>query len=148
MLTEVAIKSLTGSEKRREFPDGKAAGLYLVLQPSGKKSWALRYRAAGKPKKLTIGPYPVVGLAEARKRAMAALGEVARGDDPAAVKTAKRAAARAAQDDMVETVVADFVRHYAARQTRDWRETERILKKDVLSRWCGRRLSEIEKKNC
>ena len=147
MLTEVAIKSLTGGDKRREFPDGKVTGLYLVVQPSGNRSWALRYRAAGKPKKLTIGPYPVVGLAEARKRAMAALGEVAGGDDPAAAKTAKRVAAKAAKDDMVETVVDDFVRHYAARQTRDWRETERILKKDVMSRWRGRRLSEIEKKN-
>src|SRR5271156_5174254 len=133
MLTEVAIKSLAGGDKRREFPDGKVTGLYLVVQPSGKKSWALRYRAAGKPKKLTIGPYLVVGLAEARKRAMAALGEVAGGDDPAAAKSATRAAAKAAKDDMVETVVDDFVRHYAARQTRDWRETERILKKDVVS---------------
>jgi hypothetical protein len=45
---------------------------------------------------------------------------------------------------MVDAVVNDFVKLYAARNTRDWRETERILKKDVVSRWRGRRLGEIE----
>ena len=46
MLTDLLIKKLTLPEKRREMPDGKISGLYLVLQPSGAKYWALRYRAA------------------------------------------------------------------------------------------------------
>lgn len=39
--------------KRVEIPDGLLRGLYLVVQPSGKKSWACRYRspATGKPVK-------------------------------------------------------------------------------------------------
>jgi integrase len=147
MLTEVAIRNLAATDSRREIPDGKVTGLYLVVQPSGAKSWALRYRARGKPKKLTIGPYPLVAIAEARRRATAALGDVAAGKDPAAEKMSARAAARAEKDDMVDAVVNDFVKLYAARNTRDWRETERILKKDVVSRWRGRRLGEIERKH-
>lgn len=42
--------------KRREVPDAALPGLYLVVQPAGGKSWAVRYRAAGKPRKLTLGP--------------------------------------------------------------------------------------------
>jgi integrase len=147
MLTDVGIRTLAATEARREIPDGKVTGLYMVVQPSGAKSWALRYRARGKPKKLTIGPYPLVAIAEARRRATAALGDVAGGKDPAGEKTSARAAARLERDDMVDAVVNDFVKLYAARNTRDWRETERILKKDVVSRWRGRRLGEIERKH-
>ena len=66
MLTDLSIRNQPLPEKRKEVPDGKIQGLYLVLQPSGAKSWAVRYRADGSPRKLTIGPYPAVDLATAR----------------------------------------------------------------------------------
>jgi hypothetical protein len=69
MLTDLGVKKLPLPEKRREVPDGKIGGLYLLLRTSGAKSWAVRYRIGGTPKKLTIGPYPAVDLATARKRA-------------------------------------------------------------------------------
>ena len=69
MLTDVKIRKLPTPETRREVPDGKIAGLYLVVQPSGAKSWALRYRAAGKPAKLTLGLYPDLDLGGARRKA-------------------------------------------------------------------------------
>lgn len=59
--------------KRLEIPDGALVGLYLVLQPSGARSWAVRYRADGKPRKLTLAPFPRMGLADARKAAGEAL---------------------------------------------------------------------------
>ena len=60
MLTDLQIEKhlVLNPTKRLEVPDGKIAGLYLVVQPSGAKSWALRYRVAGAPKKFTIGPDP------------------------------------------------------------------------------------------
>ena len=58
-----------------ETPDGKVTGLYLIRQPSGARSWAVRYRAHGKPSKLTLGPYPAVPLGLARKRALEALSD-------------------------------------------------------------------------
>ena len=41
MLTDLQIKKIALPEKRKEVPDGRVAGLYLVLQPSGAKSWRL-----------------------------------------------------------------------------------------------------------
>src|SRR5271166_1069937 len=146
MLTDLLIKKLPLPDKRREVPDGKIAGLYLVVQPSGARSWAIRYRAAGLPKKLTIGPYPAIDLATARKRAQEALGDVAGGKDPAAVKQASKATARAeraAEVDRVERVVELFIERHAKPKTRDWRETERLLTREVVGRWKGRRLSQI-----
>jgi integrase len=148
MLTDTKIKALPPAEARKEHPDGKIAGLYLVQQPapSTALSWALRYRAESQPRKLTLGAYPVVGIAAARKRATEALGEVAGGKDPAGQKQASRAAAKAAaqaEDDLVERVVAVFIERYAKVKTRDWRETERMLVKEVTGPWKGKRLSQI-----
>ena len=50
--------------RRIEIPDGALAGLYLVVQPTGAKSWAVRYRHDGKPTKLTLGPYPRLPLGD------------------------------------------------------------------------------------
>ena len=146
MLTDLEIKKLPLPEKRKEIPDGKIGGLYLVLQASGAKSWAVRYRTNGSPRKLTIGPYPAVGLAMARKQAQEALGDVAGGKDPAAAKQSARATARAeheAEVDRVERVVELFVERHAKPKTRDWRETQRMLIREVAGRWEGRRLSKI-----
>jgi integrase len=152
ILTQAAIDSEKPAGARREVPDAKVSGLRLVVQPSGAKSWALRYRFAGQPKKLTIGGYPAIGLADARKAGQAALGELARGNDPAAqkreAKVTARATARAEERaalDVVEKVVEEFIERYAKPNTRDWRETQRLLRKDVVAAWQGRRLSEIGK---
>lgn len=52
VLTAAAVEKVRPDpQKRIELPDGLLPGLYLVIQPSGKKSWAARYRAAGKTRK-------------------------------------------------------------------------------------------------
>jgi hypothetical protein len=43
-LTDIAIRNLEAGDVRREIPDPGCAGLYAVVQPSGSKSWAVRYR--------------------------------------------------------------------------------------------------------
>ena len=79
-LTQLAIDNLKPGPARREMPDGKERGLFLVLQPTGAMSWAFRYRLNGKPKKLTIGAYPAVSLAKARAEAARAKVSLADGD--------------------------------------------------------------------
>jgi integrase len=149
-LTNLHILNAKPGLTRREMPDGKIGGLYLVVQPSGAKSWALRYRVSGRPTKLTLGAFPAIDLSSARALAQRATGEIAQGGDPAARKKTERAAAKAARaevDDLVEKVVDDFIKLYAARHTRDWKETARLLKKDVVPTWRGKRLADIEKKH-
>ncbi|HKM69149.1 MAG TPA: Arm DNA-binding domain-containing protein, partial [Stellaceae bacterium] len=139
MLTDLSIKNLMRPDKRpaqrNETPDGKIAGLYFVRQPSGAASWAVRYRFAGKPKKLTIGPYPAVDLATARKRAQEAIGDLAGGGDPAAEKKAAREARKAQQSaiDRMENIAAVFVEKHAKRKAGAlWAaETERLLRVEI-----------------
>jgi hypothetical protein len=46
-LTDLTIQNLKPADTRREISDSGCAGLYLIVQPSGKKSFAVRYRFAG-----------------------------------------------------------------------------------------------------
>jgi hypothetical protein len=55
-LTVKAVEAAKPETQRREIPDGLISGLYLIVQPSGGKSWAVRYRSSGRPRKLTLGP--------------------------------------------------------------------------------------------
>ena len=126
------------------MPDGLIRGLYFVLQPSGKASWAIRYRLQRQTRKLTIGTYPAIDLKAARDLASQALVKVASGADPAAEKQATNKAVCVPTDrDLVERVVEQFVERYAkAKATRSWQEIKRVLEREVVGRWRGARLSE------
>ncbi|MFC7396535.1 tyrosine-type recombinase/integrase [Chelatococcus sp. GCM10030263] len=137
--TAVALTKLKADPKKRlEIPDGMLAGLYLIIQPSGAKSWAVRYRHFGKPRKLTISPYLAgddvqrAGAELRRIRAEAGdlLERVQRGEDPGAEKVAKKRQAREDGDSdpkRFENVVRRFIAIYAKPKNRSWRETARIL---------------------
>ena len=156
MLTDLQIKKLAlpdrRPDKRKEVPDGRIVGLYLVIQPSGAASWALRYRIGGKPKKLTIGTYPATDLATARKRAQEALGDVAGGKDPAAVKQASKAEARAerADDDKrVESIAEAFIKRHvklSGKVGAGWgAEIARLFKIEILPRIGAKRICDVTK---
>src|SRR3954454_17456868 len=111
-LTAAAVERLKPDPtKRLEVPDGLLPGLYFVIQPSGAKSWAMRYRHAAKPRKLTLGSYPALDLGAAREHARQALQAVALGRDPGAEKLEARRAAREDKPDrdLVSTVVETFL---------------------------------------
>lgn len=119
-LTAKSIEAIEADPvARREVPDGGVAGLYLVVRQSGAKSWALRYRHEGKPRKMTLGQYPKMSLASARNRANEALDKLMLGEDPAADALAEKAAAKAASEadrDLVKGVVANFIRRHCSKR--------------------------------
>src|SRR6266699_1416893 len=96
-LTPKTIEHLKPRDRRVEIPDAGATGLYLILQSTGHRSWATRYRANGKPVKLTIGPWPKVSLHDARVAAAEALKQVKLGNDPARARQDAKIKADAAQ---------------------------------------------------
>jgi integrase len=150
VLTDVQIKKLALPDARKEVPDGKVSGLYLVVQPSGAKSWAVRYRVAGQPKKLTLGPYPAIDLATARKRAQEAVGDVAGGKDPSAEKKASRAAVRAertAEDNRLARIAASYVDRYVKREVgKAWgREIERLFRVEIIPKLGNKRIGAVTK---
>ncbi len=148
VLTAAAVEKLKPDPARRlEIPDGGLPGLYLLIQPSGRKSWAVRYRHRGVPRKLTLSPlYPALGLTDARQKAGEELRRVSEGVDPAKEKQAGRRPDADPDRDLIRTVVTDFLkRHVGAAR---WRpEIERMLDKEVLPAWGDRRIQDISRRD-
>jgi integrase len=137
----------TPPPKRRETPDSEVGGLYKITQPSGRESWSYRYRFHGRPRKLTIGDADKLSVRDARILAREAYLKVARDTDPGEEKKAARVAARTPEDlDLVERVVVEFTkRHLPHLAPSTQSAVTRILNKNVLPQWGGRRLSSIRK---
>jgi len=79
-LTAQTIKNSKPAIKTRKLFDG--GGLYLEVSPKGRKWWRLKYRFAGKEKKLSLGVYPDVTLKDARDRRYQARKLLDDGIDP------------------------------------------------------------------
>ncbi|MBI1189016.1 MAG: tyrosine-type recombinase/integrase [Alphaproteobacteria bacterium] len=124
-LTAKAVEKIKADpNKRLEIPDG-GSGLYLIVQTSGAKSWAARYRnAAGKPVKLTLGKYheETMPLSVARQRLRDTLDAVDRGIDPAAAKRSAKSAAVAVSLPTTLGDLADvYVQRYLQKRVRRWK---------------------------
>lgn len=84
MLTVKQIDAAKPKEKSYRLAD--SGGLFLFIPPTGKKVWRMRYRFEGKEKTLVIGPYPEIGLTEARARQSEARMKLVQALDPAGEK--------------------------------------------------------------
>ncbi|MDL1965672.1 MAG: tyrosine-type recombinase/integrase [Candidatus Desulfofervidus auxilii] len=84
MLTDTKIRNLKPKEKSYKVFDG--GGLYLEVTPSGSKLWRYKYRYQGKSKTLALGKYPIVSLAEERRKHLEAKKMLSQGLDPSVVK--------------------------------------------------------------
>lgn len=150
-LTARAIDQMKPEARVREIPDGGLPGLYLVVQPSGTRSFALRYRHIGRTRNMTLGRWPAFSLGDAREAARAALRAVAEGRDPAGEK-------RHAKSD-ASTLCVEVARLFIERDqkpdNRTWKETARLLglrpdengltliKGGIVDQWSRRRLEDI-----
>ena len=79
-LSDASVRALKPKDSAYAVTDEK--GLTLQVVPSGSKLWRFRYQFAGKPRVMSLGGYPVVSLAEARRKRDAARAEVQAGIDP------------------------------------------------------------------
>ena len=53
-LTDTALRAAKPTEKAQKLFDGN--GLYLIITPTGTKSWRLKYRFQGNEKLISLGP--------------------------------------------------------------------------------------------
>jgi integrase len=148
-------RNKTGAAVRTEYSDGACPGLHLVVQPTGSKSWAFRFRRRTDRKsvKLTIGKVGEDGLSLAGARAAAAAHRhrLEQGIDPAGVTpvTAVTSKTAGGRGDMIEAVIASFLELHAYRNTRrsSARATEGIFNRIVLPAWRGRTVDSIRKRD-
>jgi integrase len=143
-LTAREVETAKPSATRQEIPDGYTTGLYLIVQPSGVKSWAIRYTSPTikKKAKLKLGGFPALGLAGARDAANAAKALVDRGIDPRTEKAAENS------NPTFKEAVADYVEKHVDPELRAG--TAKYVQREldaVKKLWGGRLLRSITKRD-
>lgn len=83
-LTSIQIKNARPSAKPTTMFDGMETGLHLLIQPNGTKTFRLKIQIGGKDRRLTLGTFPDMSLAEARQEASKNKKQVKQGIDPTA----------------------------------------------------------------
>jgi hypothetical protein len=107
MLSDASIRSLKAGPNPTKHADG--GGLFILVNPDGKKHWRLCYRFAGKQKLLSGGPYPIVKLSDARKWRDEAKGHLLEGRDPSTIRKAEKKALAAKGQDVFEIVANEWL---------------------------------------
>src|SRR5215471_16331822 len=110
-LTVVKVKNA----RPGKYPDG--ANLWLQVGPNGSKSWYLRYTLRGRHREMGLGPYPLIGLAEARDKATIQRRLLLDGIDPIEARKSKQLARNA-------VTFAAAAKHYIAGHAKSWKSAD------------------------
>ena len=107
-LTDIQVRNSKAKEKTWTLADGN--GLYLEIAPSGKKRWRMPYRrpATKKNNRLSFGDYPLIGLAEARTKCLAARRLLIDDIDPADNRDEQRQLAADKAGDTFEKIAREW----------------------------------------
>jgi integrase len=141
-LTDTAVRKAKPKAKSYKIADG--GGMYVEVMPNGSKYWRMKYRYAGKEKRLALGVYPDTSLALARDRREQARKLLANGDDPGAVKQTHKQLSKIAATNTFEAVAREWVEN----RSNDWTEghkalTLRTLEQDAFPSLGRRPIAEI-----
>jgi integrase len=149
VITHRFVESVRPRATRTEYPDAGCPGLYLIVQKSGTRSWAFRFRHNGVNGKKTLGRAGDghLSLAAARAAAAAHRHQFERGDGvtPVTSVTPKTEGG----GDKIETAVAAFFELHVRRKNRvsTARHTESIFNGIVLPAWRGRTIGSIRRRD-
>lgn len=133
VLTSTKITAAKPREKPYPLTDG--GGLFLEVLPTGAKTWRYSYMFGGKRRKVTIGPFPSVGITEARNRHARHRKTLVDGSDPSRVKQQEKAEskAKAARVDTFEAFARVWVKETLFHRSEHTRKlTVGWLERDVF----------------
>jgi integrase len=116
MLTDLKARNAKPGERDYKLAD--SGGLYLFVTRKGYRSWRMKYRFAGKEKRLTFGPYPHVSLVEAREKRDQAKRQLRDHRDPATEELKRKLGAAADHSETFETVARRWHAMHETRWTR------------------------------
>ena len=143
-LTDRAIAALRPRAVRYEVWDAARKGFGVRITPRGVKSFVWLYHFAGRPRRLTFSTYPQLSLADAGVKLAEAKQLLERGIDPGSLIVADPEAER--HTETIEELVETYLARYAIRK-RSAAEDRRMLHKDVLPRWAGRKAKDISRRD-
>ena len=142
-LTAVFVEQARSSGERVEYADELTPGLHLRVGNNGHKSWSVVFRVGGRKKRMTLGSYPALSLANARTAALAVIAKAQAGDDPLAERREKEAR----YGETVEKIGRAWVEQHAKPNNRSWRFQERQLELYVYPKLGSRSVSSLKRRD-
>ncbi len=143
-LSDVYIRAIQSPLAGRiEVVDTKVSGLTLRVSQTGVKAWALRYRAKGKARvqRISLGRFPTVSLAQARKLALDHKLDVARGGDPQA--NVRRALIKDREGITVGELLDRFTDEYVKVETPKSLDVTKSYLASVRADWGSKRVGDV-----
>ena len=120
-LTAVFVEQARSSGGRVEYADELTPGLHL--RSATMATWSVVFRVGGRKKRMTLGSYPALSLANARTAVLAVIAKAQTGEDP----LAERRENEARYGETVEKIGRAWVEQHAKPNNRSWRFQERQL---------------------
>ena len=153
-LTEPGIAKLARAPKgmRIEKYDSGADGLCLRITDRGTKTWCISYHFPDenddlKHYRFTIGPWPAIGVAEARDTARLIKSQARARIDPKATRETAREKERVAAKSKVRNTFKTIAENYIALEVPGLKrgsESESLIRKMLIPEWGDRQASKIE----
>lgn len=139
--TDRGVQGLKPQPTRVDVWDKTVAGFGVRLSPTGRKTFVLLYRHQRRLRRLTIGVYPRVSLADAREKARCALRAVGNGSDPAAAKL------NAIRAETFGDLAVTYLEKHAKRRKRSWQADERMINRELMPIWKHAKAGDITRQD-
>ena len=126
-----------------DYWDTRKPGFGIRVSNGGTKSWHVMYRQHGRKRRLSLGQFPELSAADARSKATAYLGDIAKGMDPAEERT------QAKLDPTFGEFADIYLERYARveKKPRSVREDEHMIEADLKPAWQDRKLPTISRRD-
>jgi len=121
MKNSLSATFIQKTNKTGRYFDG-GSGLHLLVKSASKKYWIYRYMRSGKRQDMSLGVFPWVTLAEARKKAMEASFDLARGVNPIEARKALKAVALKENQNQIK--FRDFAKNCIEIKSHEWRNSK------------------------
>lgn len=138
------VEALRPKESRYEVWEDGRNGFGVRVSPKGQKSWVYLYWFDGVKRRMTLGRYPEMTLADAHSAHSDAEGLKERGVDPGTVKVKANQDQRDA--DTVKDVTEAYMRAITGKKKTAY-EDQRVIDKDILPAWGRRKAKDLIKRD-
>jgi len=143
--TDRSLRAIKPKSKRLELWETNGKGFGLRVFPSGVKSFIFLYRFQGRTRRITFGAYPELSLADAHAAHAKARQVLKKGSDPGTMEQDLKEESR--KSPTIRRLVDEYLEKWAKPRKRSWKEDERILQKDVVSKWGKRKANDITRRD-
>jgi integrase len=132
-LTEAIVESLASDGRDRFVFDARQPGFAIRVTPTGTKIFTAQGYVNGRKRRITVGYYPNVSVAQARELALQALADMRRGNDPIIERKTRLTAAKAREMTLAQLAdkwLADYVKPKLKPHT--IRDYQQLLQQHIL----------------